>query len=137
MDTTTTTTTPTSPTSPTSPTAPTTTAAVIDRFNQAFQRHDPELLVGLIAEDCAVEAIGPRPDGERHEGGERCLRLWQDVARDASGDFELESTVVLGERAIIQWRFVARTETGETFRGVNLMRVRDGRIVEGLGYAKH
>jgi ketosteroid isomerase-like protein len=124
-------------TSRTTSTTASTTAEIIDRFNEAFQRKDPELLVGLIADDCAVEAVGPRPDGVRHEGGAVCLRLWQEVARDPAGDFDLESTDVLGDRAIIRWRYVARTDDGETFRGVNLMRVRDGRIVEGLGYAKH
>ena len=37
-------------------------------------------------------------------------------------------------RAVIRWRF--NFGDGGSVRGVNLLRVRDGRIVEALGYAK-
>lgn len=40
----------------------------------------------------------------------------------------------MGDRAIIRWRF--NFGDGGSVRGVNLMHVRDGRIVEALGYAK-
>jgi len=40
----------------------------------------------------------------------------------------------MGDRAIIRWCF--HFGDGETLRGVNLMHVRDGKIVEGLGYVK-
>jgi hypothetical protein len=40
----------------------------------------------------------------------------------------------MGERAIIRWRF--NFGVGGSVRGVNLMRVRDGRIVAALGYSK-
>jgi len=40
----------------------------------------------------------------------------------------------MGDRAVIRWRF--NFGRGESVRGVNLMHVRDGRIVEALGYAK-
>ena len=46
----------------------------------------------------------------------------------------MEDTVVCGERAVIRWRF--NFGDGASVRGVNLMRVADGRIVEALGYAK-
>ena len=29
------------------------------RFNQAFQRHDPDALTELVAEDCVIENTGP------------------------------------------------------------------------------
>ena len=38
-----------------------------------------------------------------------------------------------GDRAVIRWRLHAAEAP---FRGVNLMRVRDGKIVEALGYGK-
>ena len=38
-----------------------------------------------------------------------------------------------GDRAVIRWRLHAPEAP---FRGVNLMRVRDGKIVEALGYGK-
>jgi len=42
------------------------TAALIRRFNAAFQQHDPALLDDLVAENCVIE----NTDGVRHEGGD-------------------------------------------------------------------
>jgi hypothetical protein len=64
------------------------------------------------------------------------LALWQGIANNRAASFELEDVVVLGERAQIRWRYVWGTAQNEQLRGVNLMRVRDGRIVEGMGYVK-
>ncbi len=41
------------------------TAAVIRRFNDAFQLHDPSLLDDLIAADCVLENSTPAPNGSR------------------------------------------------------------------------
>lgn len=52
--------------------------------------------------------------------------------------FDLEDTIAFGDRAIILWRYRWREGQGpeSSARGVNLMRVRDGRIVEAKGYVK-
>jgi ketosteroid isomerase-like protein len=114
-------------------TQPTDTAAVIDRFNRAFLDHDASLLADLVAEDCVMESVEPAPDGTRYEGGETCLAFWRALATDPDSAFEPEEVVVLGDRATIRWRF----RFGDSsVRGVNLMHVRDGRIVEALGYVK-
>ena len=110
-----------------------TTDQVIQQFNDAFQTRSPELLPDLIAEDCVMESIGPAPDGERTEGHEACLRFWQDLIADATTSFDVEDVVVRDDRAIIRWRL---NTPAESFRGVNVMHVEDGRIVEALGYAK-
>jgi haloalkane dehalogenase len=110
------------------------TADVIRRFNDAFQRHDPSVFPDLVAEDCVVENTSPAPDGARHVGRCACVELWQGIASSPEIAFDLEKTVVAGDRAIILWRL--RRSDGGSVRGVNLMRVRDGRIVEGLGYVK-
>ncbi len=46
--------------------------------------------------------------------------------------FEVEHVDVDGNRAVIRWRVHAQ----KPYRGVNLIRVRDGKIVEDLGYGK-
>jgi ketosteroid isomerase-like protein len=109
------------------------TTDVIRRFNDAFQQHDPTGLGELIADDCVMESIQPAPDGTRYEGYDACLGFWQALASDTTGAFDLEDVTVAGDRAVIRWRF----RFGEdSVRGVNLMHVRDGKIVEALGYAK-
>ena len=40
------------------------------------------------------------------------------------------------DRAIILWRYRRGPGDASSVRGVNLMRVRGGRIVEALGYVK-
>jgi hypothetical protein len=110
------------------------TSEIMRRFNQAFLKHEPALLRDLIAADCVMESIQPAPDGTRYEGYDACLAFWQDLAADRVAYFDVEETVAMGDRATIRWRF--NFGDGRSIRGVNLMRVRDCKIVEALGYAK-
>ncbi|MCG7506760.1 nuclear transport factor 2 family protein [Mesorhizobium retamae] len=110
------------------------TLEIMQRFNRAFQDHDPTLLDELIAEDCVMESIQPAPNGTRYEGREACLAFWQALAAERVSHFDLEDITAMGDSAVIRWRF--NFGDGGSVRGVNLMRVRDGLIVEALGYAK-
>lgn len=112
------------------------TAEVIARFNQAFTNHDPALLVDLVGEECVMEAIQPAPDGARTEGREDCLAFWDALAADRASLFDPEDVEISGERATIRWRFRFGHRLSESVRGVTLLRVSDGRIVEALGYSK-
>ncbi len=112
------------------------TTAVIRRFNDAFQRHDPSLLNDLIAPDCVLENSTPAPEGSRHIGRAACLALWQGIVTTPGTGFDLEDVVVSGERATIRWRFRWGDDDASSVRGVNLMRVRGGLIIEGMGYVK-
>lgn len=115
---------------------PSRTAEVIDRFNQAFQRHDGTLLEDLIAEDCVMESVEPAPDGTRVVGRAANLRFWQSLANNKESAFAVEDVVVFGDRANIRWRYSFGPGLSQSVRGVTLMRLRDGLIVEALGYAK-
>jgi ketosteroid isomerase-like protein len=112
------------------------TAAVMRRFNDAFQLHDPSLLDDLIAPDCVLENSTPAPDGSRHVGREACLALWKGIIATPGTRFDLEDVDVAGTRAVIRWCFRWGDDNASSVRGVNLMRVRDGLIVEGRGYVK-
>jgi ketosteroid isomerase-like protein len=112
------------------------TAQVIDRFNQAFIRHDASLLKELIAEDCVMESVEPAPNGTRVVGRAANLALWQNLANDKAGAFAVEDVVVFGDRANIRWRYRSGPGLSQSVRGVTLMRLRDGLIVEALAYTK-
>ena len=112
------------------------TADVIRRFNDAFQQHDPGPIAALVAEDCVLENTSPAPDGARFEGHEACVGFWRQIAADTSMTFETEDVLVAGDRATILWRLRFGASQQESVRGVNLTRVRDGRIVESRGYVK-
>lgn len=110
------------------------TAEIMRRFNDVFQLHDPSALPGLIAEDCVIENTTPAPDGARHVGRQACVGLWSAIATQPCTRFDLEETFVAGERATIRWRYFMTD--GNSVRGVNLMRVEHGLIVEAMGYVK-
>ena len=112
------------------------TSEVIRRFNEAFQQHDPAALPELIAADCVIENSNPAPDGSRHVGREACLTLWGRIATMPGTQFDIEEVMVTGERATIRWRLRWGEGEGQSVRGVNLMHVRNGHIVEALGYVK-
>lgn len=109
---------------------------VIDRYNEAFRVHDPALLEDLIADECVIEDTNPAPDGARHEGRRACLARWSQLAGDAGLSFSPEPAEILGDLAVAPW--ILRWGPGENdrVRGVNLIRVRGGRIVEARGYMK-
>jgi hypothetical protein len=111
-----------------------TTAALMDRFNQVFLRHDPAALPDMIAENCVIEKISPASNGDLCVGRDACVALWTKIATAPGTRFDLEETFAMGDRAIIRWRFWSSDTASQ--RGVNLMRVRDGLIVEAMGYIK-
>jgi hypothetical protein len=82
-----------------------------------------------------MESVEPAPDGTRYQGRDSCLAFWRALATDSGGSFEPEEVVVLGDRAIILWRYRFGVD-GASVRGVNIMNVHHGEIVEALGYVK-
>ncbi|WP_332639005.1 nuclear transport factor 2 family protein [Brevundimonas sp.] len=112
------------------------TTEILTRFNQTFLDHDPSALPELVADDCVIENTRPAPDGSRHEGKAACLQLWMGIAADPDIAFEAESITARGDRGEIRWRLRWGPGPADSVRGVNLMRVHDGRIVEAAGYVK-
>jgi hypothetical protein len=110
------------------------TLEFLRRFNQAFEEHNPALLENLIAPDCVMESMQPAPNGTRYEGYDVNLAFWSAMAVDRVHHFEVEDTFVMGDRANIRWRF--HFGDGGSIRGVSLIRVREGKIVEALAYSK-
>ena len=112
------------------------TEEVLRRFNQVFLDHEPAPLAELVAEDCIIERANPGRDGARLTGREACVALWTNIATTPDAFFVLEDVIVMGDRGVILWRFQKGRDEAGAVRGVNVMRVRDGRIVEALGYVK-
>ena len=109
---------------------------VIDRYNAAFRLHDPTLLEDLLSDECVIEDTSPAPDGARREGRMACLARWSELAGNTDLNFAAEPAEILGDLAVAPW--ILRWGSGENdrVRGVNLIRVRGGRIVEARGYVK-
>jgi hypothetical protein len=111
------------------------TEAIIRQFNDAFQQHNPSLLTDLIGTSCVMESI-QGPEGIRYEGYDACLKFWHDLASDRGSHFDVEEINVSGNRATIRWKYFWGDGKDQSVRGVNLMLVEGGKIVEALGYAK-
>ena len=112
------------------------TEQVLRRFNRVFLEHDPADLGKLVAEDCVIENTQPAPDGSRHQGKAACIALWTQIATTPGTHFEPEDIVARGDLGVIRWRLVWGPDRAQSVRGVNLMRVRNGLIVEAQGYVK-
>ena len=112
-----------------------TTREVLDRYNEAFRLHDPTLLDDLIADDCVIEDTSPAPDGMRRVGGQACLTRWSELA-DRSLEFTPDAAEISGDLAVQPWLLRWGTGENDRVRGVNLIRISDGRIVEARGYVK-
>ena len=112
------------------------TREIMERFNRAFEAHRPEDLDDLIGEGCVLENTTPAPDGARYEGREACLSFWKGIASSANLVFEAEEIWASEDRGIIRWQLHWSEQEADRVRGVNIMRVRGGKIVEGLGYMK-
>ena len=106
---------------------------VVDAFGAAWAGHDLDGALALVTEDCVFDATGPAPDGTRCVGREAVRKAWSPIFEDASARFEAEETFAAGDRVVQLWRY---TWSGGHVRGVDVMRVRDGRIAEKLSYVK-
>jgi hypothetical protein len=108
------------------------TSLIVNRFNDAFQKHDPHGFSDITAENCVLET----PDGTRYEGRKACVAFWSAVASDRNIQFNEERIDILGERALIFWRLPLENGKAGYLRGVNIIHVRDGKIVETNGFVK-
>jgi ketosteroid isomerase-like protein len=120
------------------PTAVQATRMVIDRFNEAFNRHDAEALAGLLTDDTVFEDTSPAPDGRRIEGKAAVVAFWRGwFAKNADSIFEAEDVIVSDDRVVVRWVY-RKLRNGQPWhlRGVDVFTVRDGKVAAKLAYVK-
>lgn len=110
------------------------TASVIRNFNSAFNNHDIDAVMALMSDDCIFENTYPAPDGTRHVGQTQVrLELGNFLKSSPLASFEEEELIACDDRCVVRWRYL----WGEGHvRGVDVMRVRDGKVSEKLSYVK-
>jgi ketosteroid isomerase-like protein len=110
------------------------TRATIDRFNEAFNRHDVDAVMALMTDDVVFENTSPQPDGERFAGQDAVRAFWENFfAGSPQAHFDAEEITAAGDRCTVRWRY----SWGDGhIRGVDLFRVRDGKVAEKLSYVK-
>lgn len=112
----------------------TATLDVIQQFNEAFNRHDVDAVMALMTEDVVFENTSPTPDGERFVGQAAGRAFWESFfAGSPRAHFESEEMFAASDRCVVRWRY----SWGDGhIRGVDLFRVRDGKVAEKLSYVK-
>jgi ketosteroid isomerase-like protein len=113
---------------------------VVERFNAAFNRRDVDAVMALSTEDTVLETTLPKPDGQRLQGQPAVRAYWERFFRAAPGArFEVEELIAAGDRCVVRWRFRwgedAPARAGHV-RGIDVFRVRGGKVAEKLVYVK-
>lgn len=117
------------------------TLDAVSRFNDAFDRKDVDGVMAAMTPDCVFENTGPAPNGERYEGTDAVRAFWKNFFEsNAQAKFIAEEQFAAGDRCVVRWRYDwgGSQPTAEVHhvRGVDIFRVRDGRVAEKLAYVK-
>ncbi len=115
------------------------TLNVIERFNDAFNRHDVDAVMALMTDDVIFENTSPFPDGERYTGQDAVRAFWQGLF-DSTPDahFAAEDIFAVDDRCTVRWRYTFTSSDGSPghVRGVDVFKVREGKVAEKLAYVK-
>jgi hypothetical protein len=106
---------------------------VVEAFGAAWAAHDLDAAIALVTDDCLFDTTGPAPDGFAHVGPVAVTNAWRAIFEDTSSQFEAEETFGAGDRVVQRWRY---TWAGGHIRGVDIFKVRDGKVAEKLAYVK-
>jgi len=112
---------------------------VVRRFNEALNAGDLSGMMACLTDDTVFENTEPGPDGERFEGKAAVGAFWKAfLASSAQARIEVEELVACGERVVMRWRYAWTDTSGASghVRGVDVYRLRRGRIAEKLSYVK-
>lgn len=114
------------------------TLAVVNRFNTAFNAHDVNGIMDAMTDDCIFESTAPPPDGIRITGKQAVREYWENFFQHSpDAHFETEEIFADGNRCVVRWIY-RKTKEGKPWhlRGIDMFRVRDGKIAEKLSYVK-
>jgi ketosteroid isomerase-like protein len=116
------------------------TREAVERFNEATGRRDVDEMMALMTDDCVFENTFPAPDGARYTRQPAVRGFWQQLFTDApTATFEAEELFVAGDRCVVRWLYRWGPDAPEKpahVRGVDVFRVRDGKVAEKLSYVK-
>jgi len=114
------------------------TREAVDRFNDAFNRHDVDGVMEAMTDDCVFENTSP-PHGHRYEGATQVRTAWEEFfAASPDAHFEGDDVIVAGDRCVVRWNYTWTNDDGTTgsISGVDVLRVRDGKVAEKFAYVK-
>lgn len=108
------------------------TAATLEAFSDAWNRHDADALMSFMSDDCVfLTAAGPERCGTRHAGREAVRRafaqVWESLpdARWSNGKH-----FVHGDWGVSEWTFTGTAADGSRVEvdGVDVFTLKNGKI---------
>jgi len=114
---------------------------LLDRFADAWNRHDLDALMAMMTDDCVFEAsAGPQVNGERSEGRDAVRAAFAAVF-DTFPDAHWGHCrhFVVGDRAVSEWTFTGTHQDGGRVEvnGCDLLTFRGGKIAVKNSYRKN
>ena len=114
---------------------------LLDRFADAWNRHDLDALMAMMTDDCVFEAsAGPQVDGQRSEG-RPAVRAAYAAVFDTFHDAHWANSrhFISGNRAVSEWTFTGTHKDGRRVEvnGCDLFTLKDGKIAIKNSYRKN
>jgi ketosteroid isomerase-like protein len=110
-------------------------------FGDGWNRHDVDLLMTFMADDCVFEgASGPQACGTRHAGRAQVREAFARVfVTFPDAAFHDARHVVTGERGVSEWIFTGTTTDGRKVEvnGCDLFTFREGKIAVKSSFFKN
>ena len=114
---------------------------LLDRFADAWNRHDLDALMSMMADDCVFDAsAGSEVNGQRNEGPVSVRAAYAAVF-DMFPDAHWGNArhFVVGDRGVSEWTFTGTRKDGTRVEvtGCDLFTFRDGKIGIKNSYRKN
>ena len=115
--------------------------ALLDRFADAWNRHDLDALMSMMTDDCVFEAsAGPQVNGQRSEG-KQAVRAAYAAVFETFHDAHWGNArhFIAGSRGVSEWTFTGTHQDGKRaeVNGCDLFTFRDGKIAIKNSYRKN
>ena len=114
---------------------------LLDRFADAWNRHDLDALMTMMTDDCVFESsAGPAVNGQRSEGRDAVRTAFASVfAAFPDAQWRNPRHFIAGNRAVSEWTFTGSQRDGKRVEvnGCDLFTLRDGRIVVKNSFRKN
>jgi ketosteroid isomerase-like protein len=114
---------------------------LLNRFGDAWNRHDLDALMSMMTDDCLFQAsAGPHVDGQRSEGAQAVRAAYAavfDMFPDARWEDPRHFTA--GDRGVSEWTFTGTRTDGTRVEvtGCDLLTFRGGQIAIKNSFRKN
>jgi hypothetical protein len=107
--------------------------AVAAAFQDAWDAHDLDAVLALVTDDCVFDSARSAAGDPPVVGHDALRAAWAPSFAKGGPPFEVEDRFAVDDRVVQLWAYRAGDRV---VRGLDVFRVRDGKICEKSGYVK-